>query len=125
MTYAPRVVPYEAQTIRTKENAPFVDAENIVGILSQISDCDAPKVLVAAPSTKVIWAMFAESDLLQQLNDMGYTIMHITSKHGAYIDKKKVSRKEFSARDVINFLAVELPQRPLIPVRIGNVNRAV
>jgi predicted helicase len=91
----PRVVPYEAQTIRTKENAPFVDAENIVGILSQISDCDAPKVLVAAPSTKVIWAMFTESDLLQQLNEMGYTIMHITSKHGAYIDKKKVSREVF------------------------------
>jgi len=91
----PRVVPYEAETIRTKENAPFVDAENIVGILSQISDCDAPKVLVAAPSTKVIWAMFTESDLLQQLNDMGYTIMHITSKHGAYIDKQKVSREVF------------------------------
>lgn len=91
----PKVVPYEAQTIRTKENAPFVDAENIVGILSEISDCDAPKVLVAAPSTKVIWAMFSESDLLQQLNDMGYTIMHITSKHGAYIDKQKVSREVF------------------------------
>lgn len=91
----PRVVPYEAETIRTKENAPFVDAENIVGILSGISDCDAPKVLVAAPSTKVIWAMFTESDLLQQLNDMGYTIMHITSKHGAYIDKTKVSREVF------------------------------
>ena len=91
----PRVVPYEAETIRTKENAPFVDAENIVGILSGISDCDAPKVLVAAPSTKVIWAMFTESDLLQQLNDMGYTIMHITSKHGAYIDKQKVSREVF------------------------------
>lgn len=91
----PRVVPYEAETIRTKENAPFVDAENIVGILSGISDCDAPKVLVAAPSTKVIWAMFTESDLMQQLNNMGYTIMHITSKHGAYIDKKKVSREVF------------------------------
>jgi len=91
----PKVVPYEAQTIRTKENAPFVDAENVVGILSEISDCDAPKVLVAAPSTKVIWSMFTESDLLQQLNDMGYTIMHITSKHGAYIDKQKVSREVF------------------------------
>ena len=91
----PKVVPYEAQTIRTKENAAFVDAENIVGILSEISDCDVPKVLVAAPSTKVIWSMFTESDLLQQLNDMGYTIMHITSKHGAYIDKQKVSREVF------------------------------
>jgi len=66
------------------------------GVLSQEIKpfrCDA--VLVAAPSTKVIWAMFTESDLLQQLNDMGYTIMHITSKHGAYIDKQKVSREVF------------------------------
>jgi superfamily II DNA or RNA helicase len=91
----PKVVLYEAQTTRTKENAAFVDAENVVGILSEISDCDTPKVLVAAPSTKVIWSMFTESDLLQQLNNMGYTIMHITSKHGAYIDKQKVSREVF------------------------------
>jgi superfamily II DNA or RNA helicase len=91
----PKVVAYEAQTIRTKENAPFVDAENIVGILNEITDCDAPKVLVAAPSSKVIWAMFTESDLLQELNTMGYTIMHITSKYGAYIDKQKVSREVF------------------------------
>jgi superfamily II DNA or RNA helicase len=91
----PKIVPYEAQTIRTKENAAFVDAENIVGILSEIDENTVPKVLVAAPSTKVIWAMFTESDLLQQLNDMGYTIMHITSKHGAYIDKQKVSREVF------------------------------
>jgi pSer/pThr/pTyr-binding forkhead associated (FHA) protein len=91
----PKVVPYEAQTIRTKENAPFVDAENVIGILSEIDESINPKVLVAAPSTKVIWSMFTESDLLKQLNDMGYTIMHITSKHGAYIDKQKVSREVF------------------------------
>jgi superfamily II DNA or RNA helicase len=91
----PKVVPYEAQTIRTKENAAFVDAENIVGILSEMDEDTVPKVLVAAPSSKVIWGMFTESDLLQQLNDMGYTIMHITSKYGAYIDKQKVSREVF------------------------------
>lgn len=91
----PKVVTYESETIRTKENAAFVDAENIVGILSEISDCESPKVLVASPSTKVIWNMFTESDLLQELNNMGYTIMHITSKHGAYIDKQKVSREVF------------------------------
>jgi len=91
----PKVTGYDSQAIRTKENAPFVDAENVVGILNSIEDCDSPKVLVAAPSSKVIWAMFTESDLLVRLNSMGYTIMHITSKHGAYIDKKKVSREVF------------------------------
>jgi predicted helicase len=91
----PKVVPYEAQTIRTKENAPLVDSENIIGILNEIDDSITPKILVAAPSSKVIWAMFSESNLIQELNQMGYTIMHITSKYGAYINKKKVSREVF------------------------------
>jgi hypothetical protein len=91
----PQVVAYESQTIRTKENAAFVDAENIVGILSEISDCDTPKVLVSSPSTKVIWNMFTESELLDQLKDMGYAVFHITAKHGAYANNQKVSREKF------------------------------
>jgi hypothetical protein len=91
----PKVHTYKSEVIRTKENAAFVDAENIIGILSEIDDTITPKVLVASPSTKVIWGMFAESDLLQQLNDMGFTVFHITSKYGGYIDKNKVSREVF------------------------------
>jgi len=91
----PRIHTYEAKSIRTKENAAYVDAENIIGILNEMDDDSFPKVLVAAPSTKVIWDMFTESDLLQQLNDMGYAVLHVTSKHGAYVNKKKVSREQF------------------------------
>jgi hypothetical protein len=91
----PRIHTYEAKSIRTKENAAYVDAENIIGILNEMDDDSAPKVLVAAPSTRVIWDMFTESDLLQQLNDMGFAVLHVTSKHGAYVNKKKVSREQF------------------------------
>ena len=91
----PRVIAHESKATRSKDNAAFVDGENVIDILKNISDCDAPKVLVASPSSKCIWEMFTETDVLIQLNDMGYTIMHITSKHGAYIDKKKVSRETF------------------------------
>jgi hypothetical protein len=91
----PKIHTYEAKTIRTKENAAYVDSENIMGILSGIDSSITPKVLVAAPSTKVIWAMFTETDILDYLNTMGFTVMHITSKHGAYINKKKVSREVF------------------------------
>ena len=91
----PRIHTYEAKTIRTKENAAYVDAENIIGILNEMDDSIVPKVLVAAPSTRVIWDMFTESDLLEQLNEMGYAVLHVTSKHGAYVNKKKVSREEF------------------------------
>jgi len=91
----PRIHTYEAKTIRTKENAAYVDAENIIGILNEMDEDSVPKVLVAAPSTRVIWDMFTESDLLKQLNDMGYAVLHVTSKHGAYVNKKKVSREKF------------------------------
>lgn len=91
----PRVHTYKSESIRTKENASYVDAENIIGILNEIDDSITPKVLVASPSTKVIWGMFTDTDLLQQLNDMGFTVFHITSKHGGYINKKKVSREVF------------------------------
>ena len=91
----PQVIPYESQTIRNKENAHFVDAENIIGILQQIDDDITPKVLVASPSTKVIWNMFSESDVLDQLKEMGYATFHITAKHGAYVNNRKVSREKF------------------------------
>ena len=32
---------------------------------------------------------------MQELTDKGYDIMHITSKHGAYVNKTKVGREEF------------------------------
>lgn len=91
---SPQVETYEFDEVRTKENAAFVDAENILGILNNMNET-APKVLVAAPSTKVIWDALSHTSLLQSLIDMDYVIMHITSKHGAYINRKKVTREKF------------------------------
>jgi superfamily II DNA or RNA helicase len=91
---SPQVETYEFDEVRTKENAAIVDAENILGILSDMNET-APKVLVAAPSTKVIWDALSHTSLLQSLIDMDYVIMHITSKHGAYINRKKVTREKF------------------------------
>lgn len=108
----PQVVPYESQTIRTKENAPYVDAENIVGILSGIDIDITPKVLVSSPSTKVIWNMFTESDLLDQLQDMGYSVFHITAKHGAYVNNQKVSREKFF--DLLNEYGNDPDQKMIV-----------
>lgn len=90
----PQVETYEYSATRTKYNAAEVDSENVMSILSQMEE-DCPKVLVAAPSSKVIWAMVSQSNFLQEMNTMGYTILHVTSKYGAYINKKKVSREVF------------------------------
>jgi len=91
----PKVEVFEHQHTRTKHNAAYVDSENVIDILSSLNENEAHKVLVAAPSTKVIWEMVSQSNALDRLQQMGYEVLHITSKHGAYIGKNKVSREVF------------------------------
>ena len=92
---SPKVETYEFDEIRTKENASNIDADNITNIVLSITDTKVPKILVAAPSTKIIWEVLSHTSLSRDLVEMGYVIMHITSKHGAYINHKKVSREVF------------------------------
>ena len=90
----PKVMTYKSEAFRTKDNACFVDAENVLNFLNEI-DIDNPKVLVASPSTKVIADMLSQTDLIQQLQDMDFQILHITSKYGPVVNGKKVSREVF------------------------------
>jgi superfamily II DNA or RNA helicase len=90
----PKVMTYKSESFRTKDNACFVDAENVLNFLNEI-EIDNPKVLVASPSTKVIADMLSQTDLIQQLEDMDYQILHITSKYGPIVNGKKVSRELF------------------------------
>jgi len=52
-------------------------------------------VLVAAPSSKVMWAAISTTTLLDDLTQRGYEVLHITSKFGAYVNKQKVNREVF------------------------------
>lgn len=91
----PKIVPFECDADRTKYNAHFVDADTVTEVLESLDHGDAAKVLVAAPNTRVLWNMLSQTDLLDQLKQRGYEFMHITSKHGAYVNKTKVTREVF------------------------------
>jgi superfamily II DNA or RNA helicase len=59
-------------------------------------DEDAPKkVLIAAKSTKSIISLITETDFVSQTKDRGYSVLHITSMHGAFIDGREVKRDVF------------------------------
>ena len=61
---------------------------------------DAERVLVSAPSARIINAMMVFTDLYRELRSRDYNVMTITSKHGAIINGKKTTRsKFFSALD--------------------------
>lgn len=53
------------------------------------------KVLVAAPNTKVMLRMLAETDFMKEVQSMGYDLLWITSKHGAFLNDQKITREKF------------------------------
>lgn len=91
----PQLVVHESELVRTKDNAHEVDRDLLIDVVDDLSEEQSAKVLVAAPNTRVLWNMLSKTDVLSELNAKGYDIMHITSKHGAYINRQKVGRQEF------------------------------
>ena len=68
------------------------DSQNL---LETIDDNALNKILIAARSTKQIVRLVSESDFCLHLEKRGYNWMYITSKTGAIINGKKVSREQF------------------------------
>jgi len=68
------------------------DSKNL---LDTIDDNTADKILIAARSTKQIVRLVTQSNFTSQLEMRGYNWMYITSKTGAIINGKKVTRDEF------------------------------
>jgi superfamily II DNA or RNA helicase len=91
----PMVQIHEVDGEREKDNAAKHDAKTLLDILDGLDDTKAQKVLVAAPSTKVLCQMLFRTDVMNQFKQRGYEILHITSKEGAYVNDKKVNREVF------------------------------
>jgi superfamily II DNA or RNA helicase len=92
----PSVVIHEQPTVaRTKANAADCDSNTVLEVIDNLDADAGQKVLVAAPSSKIIWGMVAATAMLQDLAERGYDVLHITAKHGAYINKQKVNREVF------------------------------
>jgi superfamily II DNA or RNA helicase len=91
----PTIVPFETDLTRNKHNIHDVDADTVRDIIDQIDESHAAKVLVAVPSSRVLGNMIGRTTLLHELTERGFSVMHVTSKFGAIIDGKKVSREVF------------------------------
>jgi superfamily II DNA or RNA helicase len=83
----------EVAASRDKENAHERDFYTLCDTI--LNEDDMNKVLVVAPNTKVMMGMLSKTSFMQEMNDNGYDVMHITSKYGAFVNDRKVSRSEF------------------------------
>lgn len=85
----PKVV---AKQIENNEDPIKRDYEFIQKILE---DEGVNKLLISVKSTKNMMSLFTETHFKNTLKDLGYSLLHITSQHGAFIDDKKVTRDKF------------------------------
>ena len=75
------------------ESTEHIDRDMILDAL--VNQDSMNKVLVTAKSTTNIHKLITRTDFQKQCHDLKYNVMWITSKYGAIINGKKVTRKTF------------------------------
>ena len=88
----PKVVASEMRLSVKGEDIPSRDCEYLLQV---IQDNPVNKIMICAKATRHIIGLIAETNFAEQLAEEGYSLMHITSKHGAFIDGQKVNREKF------------------------------
>lgn len=89
----PQVCVSQINAIRDKEFAAERDCMTLLDTI--LNEDNMQKVLVAAPNTKVLIRMLAETDFMTEVQSHGYDVLWVTAKYGAFINNQKVSREVF------------------------------
>lgn len=90
---SPSIQVTELNLIRDKQYVAERDCMTLLDTILNEDNMD--KVLVAAPNTKVLISMLAETDFMSEIQSAGYEVLWITAKYGAFINQEKVSREVF------------------------------
>ena len=88
----PRVV---ASQMRLSVKGEDIAQRDCEYLLQVIQENPVDKILICAKATKHIIGLLSQTDFAEQLAEEGYSILHITAKHGAFIDGQKVNREVF------------------------------
>lgn len=92
---APEVISYEVDFERVKGQFSYESDKDTLTNLIEDIDADGNKILIAAPSSKVMFNLLSKTTVLDFFHEKGYDVLHITSKYGAYVNKTKVNREQF------------------------------
>jgi superfamily II DNA or RNA helicase len=116
----PKTSVMEIGSYRDKNNAAERDFYTLCDTIFNEEQMD--KVLIVAPSTRVMMAMFAMTSFLEEMRENGYDVMHITSRWGAHINNRKVSRREFL--ETLNNYGSD-PNRKFVVLHIGILTEGI
>ena len=90
----PKVLVKQLEMIKVGRPSVEQDAHNLI---STIDESDVNKILICARRTQQIVNLVSQTDFCSELKSRGYCWMYITSKTGAIINGKEVSRDKFFA----------------------------
>jgi len=89
----PSINVQQINSFRDKNDAAERDCMTLLDTI--LNEDNMQKVLVAAPNTKVLIRMLAETEFMPEVQSHGYDVLWVTSKYGAFINNQKVSREVF------------------------------
>ena len=89
----PNIQAKQINAVRDKEFGAERDCMTLLDTI--LNEENMEKVLIAAPNTKVLMRMLAETEFMTEVQSYGYDVLWITAKYGAFINQTKVTREEF------------------------------
>jgi len=90
------IVPPKVKTVKIERSKNTDPTEAIRDdIVNAIRDLGLEKIMVCAKSTTAIISLMGTTDFMEVVQSQGFHVMFITSRHGAFIDGKKVSKEDF------------------------------
>ena len=89
----PKVYSHKSKTTDECGGCPYErDKHNLIDIINTYG---MDKVLIVSKKTKDIVGLTTQTDFQTQMEEMGYDVLHISSKFGAFINNQKVNREVF------------------------------
>lgn len=89
----PKVYSHKSKTTDECGGCPYErDKHNLIDIINTYG---MDKVLIVSKKTKDIVGLTTQTDFQLQMEEMGYDVLHISSKYGAFINNQKVNREVF------------------------------
>ena len=89
----PKVYSHKSKTTDECGGCPYErDKHNLIDIINTYG---MNKILVVSKKTKDIVGLTTQTDFQTQMEEMGYDVLHISSKFGAFINNQKVNREVF------------------------------
>ncbi len=103
----PKVYAHTSKTTAECGGCPYErDKHNIIDIINTYG---VDKVLIVSKKTNDIVGLTTQTDFQLKMDNLGYEVLHISSKFGAFINNKKVNREVFF--DTLNAYGKDVDRR--------------